>query len=143
MSAGVEEQLHSSLSNRPDLEFIVKMIDAGAIERLQQVADTPFERVTYTEAVDILQTAIREKKKKFQYKVEWGVDLQSEHERYLTEEVFKKPTIVYNYPKGIKAFYMRINDDNETVAAMDVLVPKVRGFLIILRCMRCAIYSSM
>eukprot|EP00193_Tetraselmis_chui_P011899 CAMPEP_0177790698 /NCGR_PEP_ID=MMETSP0491_2-20121128/23502_1 /TAXON_ID=63592 /ORGANISM="Tetraselmis chuii, Strain PLY429" /LENGTH=585 /DNA_ID=CAMNT_0019312807 /DNA_START=170 /DNA_END=1928 /DNA_ORIENTATION=- len=112
-------------NSMPDLEFIVKMIDAGAIERLQQVADTPFERVTYTEAVDILQTAIREKKKKFQYKVEWGVDLQSEHERYLTEEVFKKPTIVYNYPKGIKAFYMRINDDNETVAAMDVLVPKV------------------
>mmetsp|Transcript_39810 Transcript_39810/g.100963 ORF Transcript_39810/g.100963 Transcript_39810/m.100963 type:complete len:623 (-) Transcript_39810:96-1964(-) len=109
----------------PDLEFIVKMIDPTAIERLQQVAETPFERVSYTEAVEILQTAIKEKKKKFQYKVEWGTDLQSEHERYLTEEVFMKPTIVYNYPKEIKAFYMRLNDDNKTVAAMDVLVPKV------------------
>eukprot|EP00873_Tetraselmis_striata_P032808 jgi/Tetstr1/453072/TSEL_040107.t1 len=101
------------------------MIDPTAIERLQQVAETPFERVSYTEAVEILQTAIKEKKKKFQYKVEWGTDLQSEHERYLTEEVFMKPTIVYNYPKEIKAFYMRLNDDNKTVAAMDVLVPKV------------------
>mmetsp|Transcript_39812 Transcript_39812/g.100971 ORF Transcript_39812/g.100971 Transcript_39812/m.100971 type:complete len:589 (-) Transcript_39812:64-1830(-) len=109
----------------PDLEFIVKMIDPTAIERLQQVAETPFERVSYTEAVEILQTAIKEKKKKFQYKVEWGTDLQSEHERYLTEEVFMKPTIVYNYPKEIKAFYMRLNDDGKTVAAMDVLVPGI------------------
>eukprot|EP00951_Prasinocladus_malaysianus_P015559 scaffold119556_cov55-Prasinocladus_malaysianus.AAC.1 len=100
------------------------MIDGTAIDRLRQVVDTPFVRVTYTEAVEVLQQAIKEKKKKFEYKVEWGIDLQSEHERYLTEEVYQKPTIVYNYPKDIKAFYMRLNEDNKTVAAMDVLVPK-------------------
>jgi len=109
----------------PDLEFINSMIDNTALERLKLVAGTPFMRITYTEAVELLQEAIREKKVKFEFKVEWGIDLQSEHERYITEHVFKKPTIVYNYPKGIKAFYMRLNDDNKTVAAMDVLVPKV------------------
>jgi len=109
----------------PDLEFINKMIDSAAIDRLKQVAETPFVRCTYTEAIEILETAVREKKKKFEFKVEWGIDLSSEHERYLTEEVFQKPTIVYNYPKDIKAFYMRLNDDNKTCAAMDVLVPKV------------------
>ena len=110
---------------RSDLEFITKMIDKEAIGRLEQVASTPFKRVSYTEAVEILEKAIADKKKKFDYPVSWGIDLQSEHERYLTEEVFKQPVIVYNYPKDIKAFYMRLNDDGKTVAAMDVLVPRV------------------
>ena len=86
------------------------------------VASTAFVRITYTEAVTLLEQV---KDKKFENKVEWGSDLASEHERYLTEVIFKKPVIVYNYPKGIKAFYMRLNDDGKTVAAMDVLVPKV------------------
>ncbi|KAL2653357.1 hypothetical protein R1flu_021485 [Riccia fluitans] len=105
-----------------DMEYIVKMYDKGAVERLRMVATTPFVRITYTEAVEMLQKV---KKKKFEKKVEWGIDLASEHERYLTEEIYKKPVIVYNYPKDIKAFYMRLNDDGKTVAAMDVLVPKV------------------
>eukprot|EP01025_Chloroclados_australasicus_P020169 TRINITY_DN211_c0_g1_i2.p2 TRINITY_DN211_c0_g1~~TRINITY_DN211_c0_g1_i2.p2 ORF type:complete len:690 (-),score=102.76 TRINITY_DN211_c0_g1_i2:328-2397(-) len=108
-----------------DLEFIVKMIDKQAIERLEHVAYTPFRRLSYTEAIEILEDAVKNKKKKFEFAVSWGIDLASEHERYLTEEVFKQPVIVYNYPKDIKAFYMRLNDDNKTVAAMDVLVPKV------------------
>ncbi|BDA47172.1 Asparagine-tRNA ligase, cytoplasmic 1 [Coccomyxa sp. Obi] len=109
----------------PDLEFINKMVDKTAIERLQKIATTPFERCTYTRAIEILEEVVASKKKKFEFPVEWGIDLASEHERYLTEEVFKKPVIVYNYPKAIKAFYMRANDDGKTVAAMDVLVPKV------------------
>ncbi|EIE23345.1 asparaginyl-tRNA synthetase, partial [Coccomyxa subellipsoidea C-169] len=109
----------------PDLEFINKQVDSGAIARLQQIAHTPFERVTYTRAIEILEEVVKSKKKKFEFPVEWGIDLASEHERYLTEEVFKKPVIVYNYPSAIKAFYMRQNDDGKTVAAMDVLVPKV------------------
>jgi asparaginyl-tRNA synthetase len=83
--------------------------------------DTPFQRVTYTEAVDILLKA----KKAFEYPVKWGIDLQSEHERYLTEEHFKAPVAVMNYPKDIKAFYMRLNDDGKTVAAMDILAPGI------------------
>mmetsp|Transcript_294 Transcript_294/g.668 ORF Transcript_294/g.668 Transcript_294/m.668 type:complete len:294 (+) Transcript_294:1000-1881(+) len=110
---------------RDDMEFFQKMIDKQCIERLEQVISTPFIRVTYTDAVDILIKAIAAKKKAFDNPVEWGVDLASEHERYLTEEVYKQPIIVYNYPKDIKAFYMRLNDDNKTVAAMDLLVPKV------------------
>ncbi|OAE23447.1 hypothetical protein AXG93_285s1040 [Marchantia polymorpha subsp. ruderalis] len=105
-----------------DMEFLAKMYDKTAVERLRMVASTPFVRITYTEAVETLQKV---KKKKFEKKVEWGIDLASEHERYLTEEIYKKPVIVYNYPKDIKAFYMRLNDDGKTVAAMDVLVPKV------------------
>ncbi|GAB4818156.1 hypothetical protein N2152v2_005202 [Parachlorella kessleri] len=117
---------HYLLKNcRADLDFINNMIDKTAIARLEQVANSPFKRVSYTEAIEILEEVVRSKKKKFDYKVEWGIDLQSEHERYLTEEVFKAPIIVYNYPKEIKAFYMRLNDDGKTVAAMDVLVPKV------------------
>ena len=84
--------------------------------------DTPSVRLTYTEAIEILETAIKGGKK-FEYPVKWGTDLQSEHERFLTEEHFKQPVILMNYPKGIKAFYMRLNDDGKTVAAMDVLVP--------------------
>ncbi|CAM0957811.1 unnamed protein product [Alopecurus aequalis] len=106
---------------REDMEFMVKNVDKTAIERLELVSSTPFERISYTKAVEILIGT----GKKFENKVEWGIDLASEHERYLTEVIFKKPVIVYNYPKGIKAFYMRLNDDQKTVAAMDVLVPKV------------------
>ncbi|KAL2479969.1 Asparagine--tRNA ligase [Abeliophyllum distichum] len=106
-----------------DMEFIAKFIDKTAIDRLKMVASSNFFRITYTEAVDILVEASKEKQ--FDNKVEWGIDLASEHERYLTEEKFRAPVIVYNYPKGIKAFYMKVNEDNKTVAAMDVLVPKV------------------
>ncbi|XP_057526246.1 asparagine--tRNA ligase, cytoplasmic 1-like [Amaranthus tricolor] len=105
-----------------DMEFIVKNVDKSAIDRLKMVASTPFVRITYTEAVEKLQQV---KDKKFENSVEWGIDLATEHERYLTEVLFKKPVIVYNYPKKIKAFYMRLNNDGKTVAAMDVLVPKV------------------
>jgi asparaginyl-tRNA synthetase len=107
-----------------DLEFVTKMIDPTALERLQQVAATPFKRVTYTEAIELLEKAVAEGKK-FEYPVSWGIDLATEHERYITENIFKQPTIVYNYPKEIKAFYMKLNPDGKTVAAMDVLVPKV------------------
>ncbi|GFR40681.1 hypothetical protein Agub_g1272 [Astrephomene gubernaculifera] len=110
---------------RPDLEFINKMVDSTALARLEQVASTPFKRVSYTEAIELLQDVVARGVKQFEYKVEWGIDLQTEHERYLTEEIFKQPVIVYNYPKDIKAFYMRLNEDGKTVAAMDVLVPKV------------------
>ncbi|XP_020114036.1 asparagine--tRNA ligase, cytoplasmic 1-like [Ananas comosus] len=105
-----------------DMEFMVKNYDKTAIERLKLVASVPFEHISYTKAVQLLKNVTD---KEFENKVEWGIDLASEHERYLTEVIFKKPVIVYNYPKGIKAFYMRLNDDQKTVAAMDVLVPKV------------------
>ncbi|POO00601.1 Asparagine-tRNA ligase [Trema orientale] len=107
-----------------DMEFMADKFDKGCINRLKMVASTPFERITYTKAVEILVEAVKNGKV-FENKVEWGIDLASEHERYLTEVIFQKPVIVYNYPKGIKAFYMRLNDDSKTVAAMDVLVPKV------------------
>uniref|UniRef100_A0A5B7AGN8 asparagine--tRNA ligase n=1 Tax=Davidia involucrata TaxID=16924 RepID=A0A5B7AGN8_DAVIN len=106
-----------------DMEFMVKNFDKGAIDRLRMVASSDFVRISYTEAVAILEEAAKERQ--FENKVEWGIDLASEHERYLTEVKFKSPVIVYNYPKGIKAFYMKVNEDNKTVAAMDVLVPKV------------------
>lgn len=100
--------------------------ELSLIDRLKFVADNDFQRLTYTEAIDILRNSNPNKKKKFQYIVdEWGVDLQSEHERYLVEKHFKKPVILYNYPKDIKAFYMRQNTDNKTVAAMDVLFPGI------------------
>lgn len=95
------------------------------IEKLFFVRDTPFERLTYTDAIDILMNSNHYKKKKFKYEIGWGKDLQSEHERYLVESHFKKPVIVYNYPKDIKAFYMRSNDDGKTVAAMDILAPGI------------------
>lgn len=106
---------------KEDMEFFNKHISEGTIERLQKIVDTPFERVSYTLAVRILEKA----NKPFEYPVSWGLDLQSEHERFLAEEYFGKPVILTDYPKQIKAFYMRMNDDNKTVAAMDVLVPKV------------------
>ena len=95
------------------------------IKKLELVRDTPFERITYTEAIDILLNSNHYKKKKFKYDISWGKDLQSEHERYLVEKHFNKPVIVFNYPKDIKAFYMRLNDDNKTVAAMDILAPGI------------------
>jgi asparaginyl-tRNA synthetase len=95
------------------------------IEKLKFVADNEFVRLTYTEAIDILRNSNHYKKKKFQFPVEWGVDLQSEHERYLVENHFRKPVILINYPKEIKAFYMKQNDDGKTVAAMDVLFPQI------------------
>merc|ERR1719409_311360 len=106
-----------------DLEFFDKRVEPGLIKRVEKLLAEPFARVSYTEAIEILKQ--HEKKAGFGEKVEWGMDLPSEMERYLTEKVFMKPVVVYNYPKGIKAFYMRLNDDNETVAAMDVLVPGV------------------
>ena len=106
---------------KEEMEFFNNFIDKGLIERLQNIVNSDFGVVTYTDAVKMLQ----ESKEKFQYKVEWGIDLQTEHERYLTEKIFKKPIFVINYPKEIKAFYMRSNDDNKTVAAMDLLVPGI------------------
>lgn len=97
----------------------------GLIEKLKRVVADDFERITYTEAIDILLNSKAYKKKKFKYEVKWGIDLQSEHERYLVEKHFKKPVIVSDYPKEIKAFYMRLNEDEKTVAAMDILVPGI------------------
>lgn len=95
------------------------------IERLKFVVENPFERITYTEAIDILLQSNHYKKKKFKYDVSWGIDLQSEHERYLVEKHFQKPVIITGYPAAIKAFYMRLNEDGKTVAAMDILVPGI------------------
>jgi len=100
--------------------------EMGLLDRLRFVAENEFQRLSYTEAIDILKNSTPNKKKKFQFLVEeWGVDLQSEHERYLVEKHFKKPVILYNYPAAIKAFYMRQNEDGKTVAAMDVLFPGI------------------
>lgn len=104
-----------------DLIFLNNMIDKGLIERLKGVVNTDFVRTTYTEAVDILTKS----GVKFEYPVSWGVDLQSEHERYLVEQHFGKPVILIDYPKDIKAFYMKQNDDGKTVRGMDVLFPKI------------------
>ena len=104
-----------------EMEFFNRFIDPGLLERLNNIVESEFARITYTEAIDILLKA----DKKFEFPVEWGIDLQSEHERYITEEVYKKPVFVTGYPKEIKAFYMRLNDDNRTVAAMDLLAPGV------------------
>jgi len=110
------------LENAPEeMEFLNKFVDNGLIERLNFVANSDFGRVTYTEAIEILE----KNNENFDYPVKWGSDLQTEHERYLTEEVFKKPVFVTDYPKEIKAFYMRLNDDGKTVAAMDCLVPGI------------------
>ena len=110
------------LENAPEeMNFFNSFIDKGLIERLNNIVNSDFGRVTYTEAVDLLKKSGKE----FQYPVEWGIDLQTEHERFLTEEIFKKPLFVTDYPKDIKAFYMRLNDDGKTVAACDLLVPGV------------------
>jgi len=124
--------------NREDLEFLAQRLvdeekqkpqaersEMGLIEKLEFVINNQFERITYTEAIDILLQSPAYKKKKFQYEVKWGIDMQSEHERYLVEKHFKKPVIVTGYPAAIKAFYMRQNEDGKTVAAMDILVPGI------------------
>jgi asparaginyl-tRNA synthetase len=124
--------------NREDIEFLQQRLldeekqkpqaersEMALIEKLEFVMNNKFERITYTEAIDILLNSPAYKKKKFQYEVSWGIDMQSEHERYLVEKHFKKPVIVTDYPKDIKAFYMRQNDDGKTVAAMDILVPGI------------------
>jgi asparaginyl-tRNA synthetase len=125
-------------NNRDDLEFLAQRLveeekskpqaersEMGLIEKLEFVLNNKFERITYTEAIDILLQSKPYKKKQFQYEITWGTDLQSEHERYLVEKHFKKPVIVTNYPKDIKSFYMRLNDDGKTVAAMDILAPGI------------------
>jgi asparaginyl-tRNA synthetase len=125
-------------NNREDLEFLAQRLadeekqlpqdkrsEFGLIEKLEFVLKNAFERITYTEAINILLESPAYKKKKFQYDVKWGIDLQSEHERYLVEKHFKKPVIVTGYPADIKAFYMRMNEDGKTVAAMDILAPGI------------------
>lgn len=107
-----------------DLQFLNKMIDNGLIERLQAVAKSEFVRLPYTEGIKILEEAIKNGKK-FEFPVYWGCDLASEHERYLVEEHFKRPVIMIDYPKEIKAFYMKINEDNKTVQGTDVLFPQI------------------
>jgi asparaginyl-tRNA synthetase len=104
-----------------DLLFLQKLYDEGLIDRLNQIRNNTFERLSYTEAVEILEASGQ----KFEYPVSWGVDLQSEHERYLVENHFRKPVILSDYPRDIKAFYMKLNDDGKTVRAMDVLFPKI------------------
>ena len=104
-----------------ELQFFNKFVDKGLLERLNHVVSSDFGRVTYTEAVKLLE----EYNDEFEYKVSWGIDLQTEHERYLTEKIFKRPVFVTDYPKEIKAFYMKMNEDNKTVAAMDLLVPGI------------------
>ncbi|MBL0068375.1 MAG: asparagine--tRNA ligase [Chitinophagaceae bacterium] len=125
--------------NREDLEFLAQRLadeekqlpqdkrsEMGLIEKLEFVLNNNFERLTYTDAIEILRESNHNKKKKFQYPITgWGMDLQSEHERYLVEKHFKKPVILYNYPAAIKAFYMRQNEDGKTVAAMDILAPGI------------------
>jgi len=125
-------------NNRDDLEFLAQRLieeekskpqaersEMGLIEKLEFVLNNQFERITYTEAIEILLQSKPYKKKQFQYDISWGTDLQSEHERYLVEKHFKKPVIVTDYPKDIKSFYMRLNEDGKTVAAMDILAPGI------------------
>ena len=130
-------------NNKEDLEFLAQRLaeeekqlpqdkrsEMGLIEKLEFVLNNSFERLTYTEAIDILKNSNQNKKKKFQYEITgWGMDLQSEHERYLVEKHFKKPVILTNYPAAIKSFYMRLNDgcepDRQTVSAMDILAPGI------------------
>ena len=117
----IKHMFRAALERCPeDMAFFNQWIDQTAIETLEHIVASEFERITYTEAVDILAAC----GETFEFPVEWGADLQSEHERYLTEKHFRRPVIVRDYPKEIKAFYMRLNDDEKTVAAMDVLVPK-------------------
>lgn len=125
--------------NREDLEFLAQRLadeekqlpqdkrsEMGLMEKLEFVLNNEFQRLSYTEAIDILRESNHNKKKKFQYPITgWGMDLQSEHERYLVEKHFKKPVILMNYPAAIKAFYMRQNEDGKTVAAMDILAPGI------------------
>jgi asparaginyl-tRNA synthetase len=118
----LDKRLAEEEKNKPQAE----RSEMGLIERLKFVLNNRFERIDYTEAIDILKNSNHNRKGKFQYPVErWGIDLQSEHERYLVEKHYKKPVILTNYPKEIKAFYMKQNDDGKTVRAMDVLFPQI------------------
>ncbi|NQU42965.1 asparagine--tRNA ligase, partial [bacterium] len=118
----IKRLLQAPLDRCPeDIEFFNKWVDESLIATLRHICESDFERISYTKAVRILEKS----KDSFEFPPTWGADLQSEHERYLTEKHFKKPVIVYDYPRDIKAFYMRLNDDEKTVAAMDVLVPKI------------------
>jgi asparaginyl-tRNA synthetase len=118
--------LDKRLADEEKMKKADERSDMGLLERLQFVADNDFIRLTYTEAIEVLRNSKPNKKKKFQYLIEgWGADLQSEHERYLVEKHFKKPVILYDYPKDIKAFYMRQNEDGKTVRAMDILFPGI------------------
>ena len=110
------------LENAPEeMNFFNSFVDKGLLDRLKNVINSDFARVTYTEAVELLE----KNNDKFEYKVKWGTDLQTEHERYLTEVVYKRPVFVTDYPKEIKAFYMKLNEDGKTVAAVDCLVPGI------------------
>ena len=110
------------LENAPEeMNFFNSFVDKGLLERLHNVANSDFARITYTEAIELLE----KNNDKFEYKVSWGCDLQTEHERYLTEQIYKRPVFVTDYPKEIKAFYMKQNDDGKTVAAVDCLVPGI------------------
>ncbi len=106
---------------KDELEFFDSFVEAGLLAKLRNVTDNEFARVSYTEAIEVL----KKNNDKFEYKVDWGCDIQTEHEKYLTEVVYKKPVFVYDYPKEIKAFYMRLNEDNKTVRATDLLVPGI------------------
>ena len=122
--AMIKYVLRYVMNKCPDeLSFFNSFVDKGLLERLEHVASSDFGRVSYTEAVEILS----KNNDQFDYQVFWGCDLQTEHERYLTEQVYQKPVFVTDYPKEIKAFYMRLNDDNKTVAATDCLVPGIGG----------------
>jgi len=109
----------------PDVAFFNQRVDKEVLARLKLIVAEPFKRISYTEAVEELQKAIEKGDAKFEFEVEWGKELQTEHERFLTDKLYKRPTIVYNYPKDCKAFYMRQNDDGKTVAAMDILCPGI------------------
>jgi len=118
----INHMINHVINHLPEeIEFFNKFIDKGLFERLEKIRNSKFERITYTKAIEILEKS----NKKFEYPVKWGIDLQTEHERYICEEVYNKPVFVTNYPKEIKAFYMRLNDDGKTVAAMDLLVPGI------------------
>ena len=120
--AMIKHIINTVLEKCPEeMQFFNNFVDKGLLERLDNIVNNDFGHITYTEAVEMLQKS----GEKFEYPVEWGLELQTEHERYLTEKVFKKPIFVTDYPKDCKAFYMRVNDDNKTVAAMDMLVPGV------------------
>jgi asparaginyl-tRNA synthetase len=119
------EFLQDRETNEDKLKPVDERQSMPLLSRLDMVVSNPFERITYTEAIQILLDSPHYKKKKFKYPVEWGIDLQSEHERYLVEKHFQKPVIITGYPAAIKAFYMRLNEDGKTVAAMDILVPGI------------------
>jgi asparaginyl-tRNA synthetase len=112
---------HVLENDKMDIDLFANFIDKKLYTKLEKVIESPFSRITYTEAVTILQKS----NKNFEFSVQWGTDLQAEHERYLCEEIFARPVFVTDYPKNIKPFYMRINDDDRTVAAMDLLLPGI------------------